>query len=281
MIDELNLSGIELQVFAIIWSYSRGTKQMYIAGNSHLVRMTKKTEHTIITTLRKLQDKGYIQKIPVVVNKVERNYYKAISQGDEINAAGYCKNFSGGTAKISVPNIESNIESKFKDKTLSNDNAKSEDFEDFYKLYPLKKSKQSALKAWNKLSEKDKQAAKEKLLAYIDDCMRNKRSFKYPATYLNQRTWEDDFGTAQKIAFYDALETDTDEKKRFKAWMRSVHPEIENTALPLSYEDYMELFNEFGNAEVGAVLDAIEKDIYMYRKADIALVIRQQLREED
>ena len=156
---------------------------------------------------------------------------------------------------------------------------KSEDFNDFYKLYPLKKSKQSALKAWNKLSEKDKQAAKEKLMAYIDDCMRNKRAFKYPATYLNQRTWEDDFDTTQRISFYDALETDTDEKKRFKSWMRSVHPEIENTALPLSYEDYMELFNEYGNAEVGAVIDEIEKDIYMYRKADIAQVIRQRLKE--
>ena len=94
MIDVLDLSGIELQCFAIIWSYSRGTKQMYIAGNSHLVRMTKKTEHTIIAALKKLQDKGYIQKIPVVVNKVERNYYKAISQGEEINAVGYCKNCS-------------------------------------------------------------------------------------------------------------------------------------------------------------------------------------------
>lgn len=104
MIDELNLSGIELQVFAIIWSLSRGEKQMYIAGNAHLVRMTKKSEPTIIAALKKLCEKKLIEKIPVVVNKVERNYYKAINQGTKESLGGYLKNLSGGTKEILAPN---------------------------------------------------------------------------------------------------------------------------------------------------------------------------------
>lgn len=166
-------------------------------------------------------------------------------------------------------------------KSVSNDTPKVTEFDEFYKLYPLKKSKAPAERSWNKLSEKDRQAAIQSLPAYIADCALNKRSFKHPSTFLNQRTWEDEFGVKPRIAFYDILDTDSEVKKRFKGWMRRVYPEIENTALPLSYEDYMELFNQYGHAEVSTMLDEIQKDIYMYRKADIAQVIKARLKEED
>ena len=180
----------------------------------------------------------------------------------------------------------SSINRNIENKRLSNDNPKCADdgldFEtSFYKLYPLKKAKQVAQRAWNKLSAKDKREAIDKLPAYIADCALNKRSFKHPATYLNQRTWEDDFGVRTKISFYDALETDSEEKKRFKSWMRKTHPEIENTALPLSYEDYMEFYKEYGTCSIDAALAYIEKDIYRYRKSDIASVLRTILQEEE
>ena len=118
MIDELGLSGVELQCFAIIWSLSRGKKQMYIAENAHLVKMTRKTEPTVLSALKSLCDKGYIKKIPVVVNNIERRYYKAISNGlnnfsDEDEEG--LKNLSGTTKEILAPNKESNKESKEKD----------------------------------------------------------------------------------------------------------------------------------------------------------------------
>lgn len=122
MIDDLGLSGVELQCFAIIWSLSRGKKQMYIAGTSHLVNMTKKTKQTILTALKSLCEKGYIKKIPVVVNNIERKYYKAISEGlDGFNSdeeEGYnnltgennegSNNFTPTGQKIIPPIIESN-----------------------------------------------------------------------------------------------------------------------------------------------------------------------------
>ena len=63
--------------------------------------------------------------------------------------------------------------------------------------------------------------------------------------------------------------------------MRKTHPEIENTALPLSYEDYMQFYEEYGTYAIDAALAYIEKDIYMYRKADIAQVLKSVLTEED
>lgn len=247
MIDELELSGIELQCFAIIWSLSRGEKQMYIAGNSHLVRMTKKTEQTIITTLKKLCEKGLIKKFPVTVNNVERNYYKAISKGAKNILVGGSNNFSGGTKKILAPNIERNIESNNNEKRLSNDNQKKEDisFEDFYKLYPLKKSRKPAETKWNGLSVKDKKAAIDVLPRYVADCISHKRSFKYPATYLNQRTWEDDFTPVEAEEQEnnnqpEELPAGLDETTwdKFRAWGEKDIPRIINDISP---EDYVKM----------------------------------------
>lgn len=178
------------------------------------------------------------------------------------------------SSSINTPTKEEIKNNKEIIKTCSNEQAKGEvSFEDFYKLYPNKRSKQAAIKAWNKLSAKDKQKAYDTLPAYISDCALNKRSFQYPATYLNGRTFEDEFGV-QRISFYDELLGDSDEKKRFKAYMRKQYPEIENTALPLSYEDYIQLVNEHGVDTVTAMLDKIYGEIYRYRKSDIAHVMR-------
>ena len=181
-------------------------------------------------------------------------------------------------------NEDNNKENKKRDNNKLSSLKKDDiEFDEFYKLYPLKKGKPCAERAWKKLSEKDKKEAIEKLPAYIADCVTNKRSFKYPATYLNQRTWEDDFSVKQKVGFYDPLETDNEEKKRFKNWMRTNHPEIENTALPLSYEDYMEIVGS--NYEhvylVNVILDDIDQNIWKYRKSDIASVIKAKVKEEE
>jgi len=73
-------------------------------------------------------------------------------------------------------------------------------FDEFYKPYPLKKSKQAAIKAWNKLSVTDKRNAIAGIPLYAEDCLRCSRNYQYPATYLNGRTWEDDFNTQQNYA---------------------------------------------------------------------------------
>ena len=234
MIDDLGLSGVELQCFAIIWSLSRGKKQMYIAGNSHLVKMTKKCEHTIITALKSLREKGLIKKVPTVVNNVERNFYKAITKGSKLfteeennNEEGYCKNCSGGTAKISVPNKESKEESNNKEKRLSNDNQKveySDDFIEFWKAYGYSVDKQETYKRWKKLSKKDKEDALKAIPDYFSDCVNHNRQKRYPAVYISKRTWENDYcknNTVEEIP-----EERLDGWERSQEWMRKFIPRI-------------------------------------------------------
>jgi DNA-binding PadR family transcriptional regulator len=265
MIDVLDLSGIELQCFAIIWSYSRGAKQMYIAGNSHLVRMTKKTEHTIIAALKKLQDKGYIQKIPVVVNKVERNYYKAISQGEEINAVGYCKNYSGGTAKNSVPNIESNIESKIKEKRLSNDNQKveySEDFISFWSIYH-NGGKQQAYKAWNKLTANEKQRAFDNVTDYLLFCKYKGRTQKDTSSYLNQKGFDEHWLATPD--YYVVHDGDDGNLIKFKTYMVANHLALLFHRNPLTFEQIHDCFDKYTVKQTEIALHKLKQhDIHQY-----------------
>ena len=71
-------------------------------------------------------------------------------------------------------------------------------FEAFWKLYKVKRNKQQAKKVWGKLNNKDRAAAMEKVPEYFAFLEYQKaRGFNqitlYPATYLNQRRWEDDY----------------------------------------------------------------------------------------
>lgn len=66
-------------------------------------------------------------------------------------------------------------------------------FEQFWDAYGVKKSKKDAERAWKKLSKADKDAAMKAIPAYQQDCVRCDRHRQYAATYLNKRTFEDDF----------------------------------------------------------------------------------------
>jgi len=266
MIDELNLSGIELQVFAIIWSLSRGEKQMYIAGNSHLVKMTKKTEQTIITTLKKLCKKGLIEKIPVVVNKVERNYYKAINQGTKESLGGYLKNLSGGTKKILAPNNKEIYKDNNKEnKRLSNDNQKveySDDFLAFWSLYH-NGSKQQAYKAWNKLSGSEKYKAKERLHDYLLLCRYSGRRQKDTSSYLNQKGFNEDWLAIPDC--YVVKDYDNERVAKFKRYMVDNHQALIFHRNPLTFEQANECIEKFTFSQTEWAMNKLkQRDIHQY-----------------
>ena len=167
-------------------------------------------------------------------------------------------------------------------KRLSNDNQKSEysdDFLNFWALYDYPKDKKTAYSRWRHLDKESKELAVKAIPAYFEDCARNNRCKQHPATYLNKRTFEDDFNVQGKIAFYDVLPTDSEQEKKFKNWMRTSYPNIENTALPLSYADFMSLYEEYGTGEVQNQLEAINANIGKYKYSDINAIIRGNLED--
>ena len=65
-------------------------------------------------------------------------------------------------------------------------------FDDFWRIYPLKKGKEDAKKAWNRLTAAEKRKAIAAAPLYIDDCRRSDIDrYKYPQGWLNGKRWKD------------------------------------------------------------------------------------------
>ena len=70
--------------------------------------------------------------------------------------------------------------------------SKQTDFQTFWNTYALKRDRIAAERAWNRLSEKDKQAALAGIATYSDYCERHGICLMYAQGYLNHRRWEDE-----------------------------------------------------------------------------------------
>lgn len=65
-------------------------------------------------------------------------------------------------------------------------------YDDFWTKYPLKKDKKRARPSWDRLTQKEKEAAVNYLDDYITECEHNGTPFRMPSTYLNNETWENE-----------------------------------------------------------------------------------------
>lgn len=115
MINDLGLSGIELDVYAIIYGFSQDGKSEFTGSVKCLEEWTGKTKKTIIETLKSLVSKGYIKKRECeVANHIKIVSYMAVRPDGENytggvkNTPGRCKNCTGGGVKI-TPNNKDNI----------------------------------------------------------------------------------------------------------------------------------------------------------------------------
>jgi hypothetical protein len=87
------------------------------------------------------------------------------------------------------------------------------DFNEWYKAYPLKKSKQKAISHWNKYVKSGELPELEILLAALEnqtaERIRKKQrnqfcpEWKYPDTWLNKKCWEDETESCLEYGEYD------------------------------------------------------------------------------
>lgn len=77
-------------------------------------------------------------------------------------------------------------------------------FSDFWKVYPRKVKKEAALKAWKKISPSDelREVIEASVLAHrqTHEWLKDYGTYvPYPATWLNDKRWEDEFGSAANV----------------------------------------------------------------------------------
>lgn len=81
-------------------------------------------------------------------------------------------------------------------------------FQVFWNSYGKKRERMDAGRAWQRLTDKDRQAAINGIPSYHKQCQQQGKDLPYPAAYLNQRLWQKPKGRPPKHR-QKAAKTDT------------------------------------------------------------------------
>ena len=104
MVNELNLKGNELMVYAIIYGFSQEEGQKYTGSLQYLANWTNTSKETIRQCLKSLIDKNLIAKEEQFINNVKFcRYYTR-------NLVGVYKKLGGGIQETCINNIDNNID---------------------------------------------------------------------------------------------------------------------------------------------------------------------------
>ena len=171
------------------------------APNTYFLKLYKISERTLQEHLRALKKGGYISIVNGEGGAGRRRIYAGINPLTQ-NPADFCgdprEKLRGNPAEICAQNNKGNKKKEqIPPKAPQGAPAwKPERFLGFWNFYPVHKSKQAAIRAWDRLKPSDE------LIAYIGKALtRQKQSeewtredarIPYAATYLNQMRWEDE-----------------------------------------------------------------------------------------
>lgn len=170
------------------------------ASNAYFERLYDLSERTIVRLIRALENAGYIRILDAGGGSARRK----IAAGINPLAGTPDKNVSTPLTKMSVP-PDKNVRENSKENSKKNNPPKApqgaawepEMFERFWKLYPRKKDRAKALRAWDKLKADRKlmqtmSAALKAQMATEEWQRDNGRAIPYPSTWINNRRWEDE-----------------------------------------------------------------------------------------
>ena len=205
MINRLGLKGVNLETYAIIYGFTQDGENKFTGSIQYLCDFTNTSRPTVIKALKTLVDCGYITKQEKIVDGIKCNEYMAnlevvknLYWGSKEFLLGGSKETLLGGSKESLPN----------NKGLDNkglDNKKDIDitseFKRLWELYPNKKGKTDALKAFERAVKNgtpisDIEAGIIAYNAEIEAKKTAKQYIKHGSTWFNQQAWNDEYETA-------------------------------------------------------------------------------------
>lgn len=195
MINELELKGNDLLVYAIIYSFTNGTKDHYFNWSlNYLAERTNSTERGIQKNLKNLIEKWYIKKEETSLYNVKIIRYRTKFQG--VEQSSIIKEQSSWGVEQSSTNIQDIYTSDIQEKEIK------EKFELFWKEFPhARKGKKQEAK--NNFIKQDSEKVMEeiKLLnwkiklwlqdaKYIPACERRIRDFVPTSDIIKKQVME-------------------------------------------------------------------------------------------
>jgi DNA-binding MarR family transcriptional regulator len=196
------LSDKERIVLANIVSVIQGGGE-YWFKNDFIADYLNCHENSVSRIINQLISKGFIERT-IIREKGSNQIVKRkltltkFSANHFVNLEEYLKvKDNSNTLDNTVPNTISNTQPS-NNKTNINQKLV---FKKFWDLYDYKKAKIKAERAWNKIPE----SLYSTIIAYVPDYVENTNTNgefparKYPATFLNDRTWEDELTISSDI----------------------------------------------------------------------------------
>lgn len=182
----------EIAAYALIYGFSQDGQTKFKGSIAYIQEWLMCCKQTALTTLKKLEEKGLIEKTQYEINGVTFNEFSATKRGS-LNFRPPVQILDGGSLNFR-PNNNINNRDVYNNSPLRSELSYTEsaeknaddEFEKFWKLYDKKVERTKCERLWSKLSKADKQKIFERLPEYIQNTP-DKQYRKNPSTYLNPR----------------------------------------------------------------------------------------------
>jgi stress-induced morphogen len=179
MINKLNLKGNELLIYAIIYGFSQDGNSYFYGSLQYLENWTNSTRQGVLKALKKLQEKGLIEKKDCYENNVKKCFYRVVNKvdqstkftgGSQLSLQGVSTKFTGGSQLSLHNNIYNTLDNNLIDNIDMGNSEKSE----------LPKTK--------KKSETFKKPAVEEIESYCKE-RKNNIDAQYFYDYYESKGW--------------------------------------------------------------------------------------------
>jgi DNA-binding MarR family transcriptional regulator len=194
MISDFGLKGNSLLIYAIIYGFSQAENCKFTGSLNYLATWTNSTKQGVIKSLKILQERGLINKEEFFSNGVKNVKY-------------YTTKFNGGIKQSLMGGIKQSLPNNIEYNNIDNNIVINKQFEQFYNLYGKKKSPSDVK---NKLKTALKKDSFENIMAGLDNYIKNRSKdsqfWKYPATWLNQECWKDEYNQSESNLTEDSFD---------------------------------------------------------------------------
>jgi len=207
------LNTVDRLVLVVLTKYANTDGSWCVASNSTIASCCAVSPRTVMRSILKLQDLGLVTRrrrpnqsaVTTVVDPEVTTETVLEMTGATVPENPEVTTETSGSDNRDIrkchpchPTVPSTAPSTDKHTCKSQDaepESGDPSFDDWYSQYPKKKGRKAAEAAWKKMSKSDRRAAIEALPRHIVDWAESKTALqfiKYPATWLNGRTWEDE-----------------------------------------------------------------------------------------
>lgn len=213
MINELNLKGNELLIYAIITGFSQDEGQVFSGSLQYLAEWTNSTKQSVIKCLKSLIEKGHINKNEKFLNGVKFCEYYSTKFNGVVNKVewGGKQSLIGGskqslTNNIDINNIEDNINNKIENiytpiqEKKKDEELLKEEFDKLWELYPKKVGKEKSFTKYKKYrtSKGNDYCTYEEVFNGLERYLKyvKQNSWYSPAdgsTWFNNKRWNDEY----------------------------------------------------------------------------------------